>query len=1367
MIKAFCRIKDNKKLILFAKAAVCLCVFFIIFKALSVNGLKPYCSYKDYSYKNDISDGRGVALDGMNLVEQSFVAKGNIIDSLTIYLGDISNSEIRLSVCTVDQTEIAHTLINADRYSSNAWNRVSGMNITNLERGKEYIIRVSGEDGLSPIVLSTEDASVIFKECLVENNRTDAGLAVGIQFTYRYLTLGSVFELIITVVFSLLMGMALCYSVIRFEKLYALFCDAKKKDGLWMALYFSVSFVLLNNPLETIKNEVSEFGRVIGNGIVNNVDVSKRIGNFTNWFILFAISFVLFYLLSNYIFHKNMREDGRKAADFLKNYMVLANCCLLLRCITYFNDESGTAAVYYFTDYAVMMAAIIAVAYIVMGLEAKISIKDYARLHFAAVSVSFPIAIIFALEWGKGRVLLGVWFIFAVLITLYCRFFIKGKQKEKIGRPLGAICLMCALLPLLTSMYIELIHVLNQYSVFVARPAKYYKIAMLLFFIAVAGIVLFIRGKKYKPEKLDGWAAPLFIFGVSCLAFQIPITSTYNPDMFEGANSSILLSSFFNFGSIPIVQHYGGHMMSFIWEGILYGIINGDFYGAAASPYGAIMEPFLAVLFYFLVKEVWDRRMAVFAALLFPFSMFWTVYGLGMLICVAAIAYVRKNTYPRAALLWAAVVWCVLYRLDLGFPFGIALVFAMLTYIIAEKNLKAAKELGITFAAWAVSGVVLWCAICLAKGIHPINRLIEFLQISMSNLNWGYAGIGDAGNTLFAWSYLLIPFMVTLGLLYTTFSKTMRERMGLGRWVLLLIMGWSYFGNFSRGLVRHSLVELLTVIVIWNAYLFLAMFISAYKDNVRLFLPVFMVLIICNMQLIQNENLTMKPIAENAVDKPGSIIESWEPARFSEEEYQEAKLEQDRLIASGGSVDKQDLLPNRYMTYWEQVKHRKKKIERVKYADSLVRYVNKYKLLTETLLKEDETFVDFINKTLIYSLLGKENPVYVSQSPLQLSGEFTQKEYIKEMTGVPLVLMPIDADNTRSSNSLDGITNLYRYYKVGENIFQNYVPLLQYGNDYAVWCLNDRLDEYKEKLSPCLEGYDYTDELVQSIVQCDNAKLARNAAGTVVMKSTGRDSKLTELQNLIDISGYIDGDMQICIEYTTDVDGDMQIFYTTDKGEKYTEDKVLTENITGIGTAYFTIPITKYSRLRLDIPDGSTVEIKSFIVKSPVKLIDYGYDGPNENAARNGSYDYIDALHNHSIGQLPRIWAESDKKNSVQNTVAAEAVFEQGVYTFEPDRIDKTNGNYCCLSVTYDGLDRDGLYESDDEQLAATVIMGNYTNGSFEEKCRYSISLKEGTHDYLIRCSTDYYWYLNQINALKIQVDDTVYDVSVKILEGD
>ena len=73
----------------------------------------------------------------------------------------------------------------------------------------------------------------------------------------------------------------------------------------------------------------------------------------------------------------------------------------------------------------------------------------------------------------------------------------------------------------------------------------------------------------------------------------------------------------------------------------------------------------------------------------------------------------------------------------------------------------------------------------------------------------------------------------------------------------------------------------------------------------------------------------------------------------------------------------------------------------------------------------------------------------------------------------------------------------------------------------------------------------------------------------------------------------------------------------------------------------------------------------------------------------------------------------------------------------------------------------------DDEEIEAQVVFGQSINGEFIEKYRYNIVFDEGKHDYLIRCSTDYYWYLKEVNAVKIDTQGNLRNVSMSILEGD
>ncbi len=60
--------------------------------------------------------------------------------------------------------------------------------------------------------------------------------------------------------------------------------------------------------------------------------------------------------------------------------------------------------------------------------------------------------------------------------------------------------------------------------------------------------------------------------------------------------------------------------------------------------------------------------------------------------------------------------------------------------------------------------------------------------------------------------------------------------------------------------------------------------------------------------------------------------------------------------------------------------------------------------------------------------------------------------------------------------------------------------------------------------------------------------------------------------------------MEISIEYLTDMPGVMQLYHTTDEDDNYVPYKVNEVQISGAGTAVFDIPITQFTRLRLDTP---------------------------------------------------------------------------------------------------------------------------------------------------------------------------------------
>lgn len=106
------------------------------------------------------------------------------------------------------------------------------------------------------------------------------------------------------------------------------------------------------------------------------------------------------------------------------------------------------------------------------------------------------------------------------------------------------------------------------------------------------------------------------------------------------------------------------------------------------------------------------------------------------------------------------------------------------------------------------------------------------------------------------------------------------------------------------------------------------------------------------------------------------------------------------------------------------------------------------------LLDKDETYLDFTNQSLLYSLSKRLNPVYVNQTPGMVSGDFSQDMYIKQIKNsdfdIPIALLPAN-NNIFFALNLDNVMNSYRYYKISEFIYKEYEPFEVVG-DYAIWC---------------------------------------------------------------------------------------------------------------------------------------------------------------------------------------------------------------------------------------------------------------------------------------------------------------------------
>lgn len=140
-------------------------------------------------------------------------------------------------------------------------------------------------------------------------------------------------------------------------------------------------------------------------------------------------------------------------------------------------------------------------------------------------------------------------------------------------------------------------------------------------------------------------------------------------------------------------------------------------------------------------------------------------------------------------------------------------------------------------------------------------------------------------------------------------------------------------------------------------------------------------------------------------------------------------------------------------------------------AEKTVETISSYEALFNLLLEEEDTYLDFMNISFLYAALGRECPVYAAQSPGHLSGEYTQEAFIRQIEEkkekIPLAILP-----AVSGGDTDGISNISRYYKVSEYIFQTYRPLCRM-QDTAVWCRREKYEELADRLTQAYELTDY------------------------------------------------------------------------------------------------------------------------------------------------------------------------------------------------------------------------------------------------------------------------------------------------------
>lgn len=799
-----------------------------------------------------------------------------------------------------------------------------------------------------------------------------------------------------------------------------------------IAVFLMLNLLLPFNPISEKRVAIDPtFNRVMGIGLANNWSVDKVIDNFNKWFFLFFMgTIIIAFILAKLRIH-NLNEKNENAWQQVKNLLPIAFVSTVIRYVAFFDQEVYGDTIYRMADLWMIVAILIYSFFVWTKSEKTISYEDYHANFWISFCISFPVACCLPVAFFIGHVWLMT-FLVTFVILLLGQIFAKINLK-KVNMIVPASVFLC------TSIFIESIYILNQRGVFVHRVRKTYFLLMLLICCWIAKMIFSNKQKKKFNEKSIMY--PLLAFGIFNLSYQIQLYVGGYFDWFESANWSVLVSDFWNYGKLPIIEHYGGHMLSNVFECLLYAILNGDVITSILQPYGFVMFSITYLFFFFILKEFVGDETAFWIVLILPFHSIVGYFCFALITCIALTKFVKAPSMRTGFFVWLSCVIVSLMRLDWGAAFTFAIMLSLIVTIIKSRNYNWFKMAFTPLVIIAIMGGALFTILCLMREINVFDRLKEFLGISLSNANWGTVGMGNVSETIFPWCYIFIPILCLLGIMYLLISRSGFEKYGLAQFSILLTLGFAYFLNIHRGIVRHSLKENATDAILFTSVLFLSLltvWIWKRKEYLIYFLAGFMLL---NGVLLKKEVFSMRAPVDNSMYTMEANIGIWNSL----------------------------------------LRELNEKVNRGVWPKEIIEKKEKLQMIVDRLLMPDETWLDFVNQSALYSLLGRECPTYADQFPGHLSGELTQELSIKQVEqngNIPLVFMPT-AETGSLGIMIDGIANNYRYYKVAEYIYQNYRPLCQTG-DIAIWCRYEKYENYLKVLEEAIrENNAINIELIQ------------------------------------------------------------------------------------------------------------------------------------------------------------------------------------------------------------------------------------------------------------------------------------------------
>ena len=797
--------------------------------------------------------------------------------------------------------------------------------------------------------------------------------------------------------------------------------DCIEKKTVFIAISLTLAIAYYINPLYQV--DVMSWDRTFCSALMNGISIDSRIGNFYKLF-LFYIPLIFVSLLLVLVLLLKYRPNYRNHFFIFSSFLTVGTLASYISRYTTNASEINSSPLIEIMLFFFIILSIIAV----LDKEQELAFRDHVcALLISMISMLICFMLFHSERTIKYLLVIGILMIGCSAFIIYVPI---GKRIFPIFRNYLYVLMW---LPAIIRGLLEGIYFLTEKGRGIERYYTHVSRASVLIAVGLLAVVWFLRKKKLKLQNVGYIGAIVSFSVISTFSFSYQYTFSYSSfaNIYELGNNAVAMDTYL-YGKLPVIDYFSAHALGDVWTELIYCFIHGDVNGILVNPYGGLSIMASFIILYFVIKQFFDEEIAVLFVLLFPGSITGIKFTSVCMITIAMLTYICRKPFVRAYLFfWVCALISAFTTYDEGISLGIACIFA---YIIGCLFLKEWNNLrNFMICGAVVGGLALACYVeyALITGVPLLGRIKEWLSVSVgSSSSWATANFGDQTSFAFLVSYFIVPLSAIV-LLVITVITYIRSKKNLTLVLFTIAFSLAEILYMTRTVVYHNLAVcagstgVLLNYIHWTvaAYVLYRSFENEKSSIIKIstFMGTMMAVIIFEATAVTG----YWPSTSSSLMNLGFFAaESWN-------------------LRDGTTINQGQ--------------------PRIVYDDSTTDLVNSFKQVFDTLMTDDQTYLDFANVTSMYLLTGRKRPCYVGQSPSLLTDLYSQECYLSEIAEYDCPLAVVGTSKTSYLQQMIGIPHNIRYYKIAEYIYNNYRPLVTFG-EFVIWCEKESYDAYCERL---------------------------------------------------------------------------------------------------------------------------------------------------------------------------------------------------------------------------------------------------------------------------------------------------------------